>query len=116
MQAQTKLNTTILAFLLAQQSPVWFTRKISAYDSPSSPLKIAIKDIESTQKGHNLNLRSNQKWKNCMVIKVVGLLKAEISWLAFPTLQTDDDYLNLVQNPSLEFFFCRSVIGKKVCL
>lgn len=51
-----------------------------------------------------------------MVIKVVGLLKAEISWLAFPTLQTDDDYLNLVQNPSLEFFFCRSVIGKKVCL
>lgn len=91
MQAQTKLNTTILAFLLAQQSPVWFTRKISAYDSPSSPLKIAIKDIESTKKGHNLNLRSNQKWKNCMVIKVVGLLKDEISWLAFPTLQTDDD-------------------------
>lgn len=48
MQARTKLNTTILAFLLAQQSPVGFTKKNSAYDS-----LIAIEDLVLLKKSLN---------------------------------------------------------------
>lgn len=117
MQARTKLNTTILAFLLAQQSPVGFTKRNSAYDS-----LIAIEDLVLLKKSLNPR-RKARTWisdktrieKNCVVIRVLGLLKLKYTGSLSQHFKSMTN-LELSPEPLSWGFFCRSVIAKKVCL